>query len=100
MQLGRWLRHTFTVSDMIAHSGRRSAMRIVERRRRILTWVLVGMALGSLSLAAPDPSPACRALAKRYADSPDALNADALIQFQTCIHTELRKRVVDAADIQ
>jgi hypothetical protein len=75
-------------------------MRIVDRRRRILTWVLVGMALGSLSLAAADPSPACRALAKRYADSPDALNADALIQFQTCIHTELRKRGVDAADIQ
>jgi hypothetical protein len=74
-------------------------MRIVDRRRRILTWVFLGMALGSLSLAAADPSPACRALAKQFADSPDALNGDALIQFQTCIHTELKKRGVDGADI-
>jgi hypothetical protein len=75
-------------------------MWIVDRRRQILTWVLLGMALGSLSLAAADPSPACRALAKQFADSPDALNADALIQFQTCIHTELKKRGVDGADLR
>jgi hypothetical protein len=78
----------------------RSAMRIVGRRRQLLIWVLLGVAFGSLSLAAADLSPACRTLAKQFADAPDALNADALIRFQTCIHTELRNRGVDTGDTQ
>src|SRR5882724_12421210 len=87
-----------TASDIIARSGRRSTMRIVDRRRQILIWALLGVAFGSLSLAVADPSPACQALAKQFADSPDALNADALIHLQTCIHTELKKRGMDEVD--
>jgi hypothetical protein len=73
-------------------------MHIIDRRRQILLWVLLGVVCGSLNLAAADPSPACRALAQRFADAPDALTADALIHFQTCIHTELKKRGMDATD--
>jgi len=73
-------------------------MWIVDRRRQVLIWVFLGVGLGSLSLAAADLSPACWALAKQFADSPDALNADALIQFHTCLHTELKKQGMDAAD--
>jgi hypothetical protein len=73
-------------------------MWIVDCRRLILIWVVLGVACGSLSLAAAEPSPACRALAKQFADAPDTLNADALIQFHTCIHTELKKQGMDVAD--
>jgi len=80
--------------------GGRSTVRIVDRRRQIFIWALLGIAFGILSLAAADLSPTCRALARQFADSPDALNADALIHFQTCIHTELKRRGMDAADTQ
>jgi hypothetical protein len=98
MHLYPQLLHTLTGLDIIMRSGRRSTMRIVDRQRQILLWVLLGVAFGSLSLAAADSSPACQALAKQFADSPDALNADALIHLQTCIHTELKKRGMDEVD--
>jgi hypothetical protein len=75
-------------------------MRNVKRRGRILIWVMVGIALGSVSLVMAEQSPTCQTLAKKFADSPDSLSADALIQFQTCIHTELRNRGVDKVDMQ
>ena len=82
----------------MARSRKKTTMQIVDRRSQILLCVLLGVVLGSPTLAAADLSPACRALAKQFADSPDALNADALIQFHTGMHTELKKRGMDAAD--
>ena len=73
-------------------------MHIIDRRRQNPLLGAPGGGMGDLNLAAADPSPACRALAQRFADAPDALTADALIHFQTCIHTELKKRGMDAAD--
>lgn len=78
----------------------RSTMRIVGRRRQLLIWVLLGVAFGSLSLAAADLSPACRTLAKQFADAPEALTEDALIRFHACIHTALKNRGMDKADTQ
>jgi hypothetical protein len=75
-------------------------MRNVKRHGQILIWVVLGIALGSVSLVTAELSPACQTLAKKFADSPNSLNADALVQFQTCIHTELRSRGVDKVDMQ
>jgi hypothetical protein len=75
-------------------------MRTVNRRGRIFIWVILGIALGSISLVMAELSPTCQTLAKKFADSPDSLSADALVQFQTCVHSELRNRGVDKVDMQ
>jgi hypothetical protein len=57
--------------------------------------VMVMVTLGNLAIARAEPSPACRILAKQFAETPEKLNQDNLYRLQACIHRELRNRGVD-----
>ena len=59
--------------------------------------VTVACALGSLAIARAEPSPACRALAKQFAETPQKLSEENLFRLQACIHRELGNRGVDAS---
>jgi len=68
----------------------------VVRQGSLVCLLMVVCTLGSLVLARAEPSPACRALAKQFAETPEKLSEDNLFRLQACIHRELGNRGVDA----
>lgn len=70
-------------------------MRQGVRRRGCVYVLLAGLTLGSLTSALAEPSAACRALAKQFAETPEKLNTDHLFRLQACIHRELGNRGAD-----
>jgi hypothetical protein len=70
-------------------------MHTVARQWRVVCLLTVACTLGHLTTALAEPSPACRALAKQFADTPEKLSADNLFRLQACIHRELGQRGVD-----
>ena len=58
----------------------------------LLTVILTQVTLGG---AMAEPSPACRRLAKEFAETPEKVSAEQLYRLQTCIHRELGYRGVD-----
>jgi hypothetical protein len=67
-------------------------MHPVIRQGCFVCLVLVTVTLGHLAIARAEPSPACRALARQFAETPEKLNQDNLYRLQTCLHQELRNR--------
>jgi hypothetical protein len=70
-------------------------MRTVVRQGRFVCLLTVVFALGSLAIAMAEPSPACRTLAKQFAETPEKLSEDNLFRLQACIHRELGNRGVN-----
>jgi len=70
-------------------------MHPVVRQGCFVGLMTVMVMLGHLALATAEPSPACRALGKQFAESPEKLSEDHLYRLQACIHRELRNRGVD-----
>jgi hypothetical protein len=58
----------------------------------LLTLILT---LGTFVIAQAEPSPACRALARQFAELPEKVSAEQLFRLQACIHRELGHRGVD-----
>lgn len=72
-------------------------MKSVRRRRRPRVWIWSLVLVCCLWGAAPvavgaQPSPECRDLAARFADSPDALDVGALAELMSCVSTEIMYR--------
>ena len=67
-------------------------MHPVVRQGCFVCLVMVMVTLGHLAIARAEPSPACRALARQFAETPEKLSADNLYRLQTCLHRELRNR--------
>jgi hypothetical protein len=70
-------------------------MHTAIRQGRLVGLLTVLFTLGYLVCAAADPSPACRTLAKQFAETPEKLSPDHLYRLQTCIHRELTNRGID-----
>jgi hypothetical protein len=70
-------------------------MHPVVRQGCFVCLVMVMLTLGHLAIARAEPSPACRALARQFAETPEKLSDDNLYRLQTCLHRELRNRGID-----
>jgi hypothetical protein len=77
---------------IIGLSHKEKEMYPVVRQGCFVCLVMVMVTLGYLASARAEPSPACRALARQFAETPEKLNADNLYRLQTCLHRELRNR--------
>jgi hypothetical protein len=76
-------------------------MRTVVSQGRVICLVTVMFVLGSLVVGMAEPSPACRALAKQFAETPEKLSPDNLFRLQACVRRELGHRGVDdPSDVQ
>jgi hypothetical protein len=70
-------------------------MRTVIRQGRVVGLLTVVLTLGHLVSSMAEPSPACRTLAKQFAENPEKLTGDHLYRLQGCIHRELNSRGID-----
>jgi hypothetical protein len=70
-------------------------MRAVASRGRVVCLLTVMFMLGTLVIAMAEPSPACRALARQFAETPEKLSPDNLFRLQACVRRELGHRGVD-----
>ena len=70
-------------------------MRTVVRHRPFICLLTVVLTQATLSSAMAEPSPACRLLAKEFAETPEKVSTEQLFRLQACIHRELGHRGVD-----
>jgi hypothetical protein len=70
-------------------------MPTIVRQGRVVGLLTVVLTLGHLISGMAEPSPACRTLAKQFAETPEKLGADHLYRLQTCVHRELSGRGID-----
>ena len=71
-------------------------MRLVVRHGRFICLLTVVLAQVTLGGALAEPSPACRHLAKEFAETPEKVNTEQLFRLQACVHRELDHRGTDA----
>ena len=71
-------------------------MRTVVRHRRFICLLMVVLAQATLGSVMAEPSPACRRLAKDFAETPAKVSTEELFRLQTCVHRELGHRGADA----
>jgi hypothetical protein len=65
------------------------------RQGRLVALLTMVLTLGTVGIARAEPSSACRALAKQFAETPEKVSAEQLFRLQACIHRELGYRGVD-----
>lgn len=70
-------------------------MRTVVRHRRFICLLTAVFTQATLGIAMAEPSPACRALAKEFAETPEKVSTEQLFRLQACIHREIGHRGFD-----
>jgi hypothetical protein len=80
---------------IIEPSHKEKEVHPIVRQGCFVCLVTVMVTLGNIAIAKTEPSPACRALAKQFAETPEKLSDDSLYRLRTCIHGELRNRGAD-----
>jgi len=102
--IGRELRMRPTTAEahhrarVFGHLLRANGMkgrRLIGGPGRAVSLLTAVCMLASLVAAGAEPSAACRALAKQFAETPEHLSPDHLIRLQACVHRELGNRGID-----